>query len=313
MKISEKLKMINAGVDMPTPARASRVVQTAPGSLMAFMARESDALKENAELKEKLEAVNAGELVRKLDPALIDESAWANRDASNFSADDPDFALLKTEIANAGGNVQPIKVRPSGQRYEVVFGHRRLRACKDLGLPVLAIVETLDDQRLFVEMDRENRARKNLSPYEQGVMYKRALDEGLFKTQSEMMSALGVSQGWISKAIAVASLPDVIVNAFPSKVGLAFRHAQAIRELLDANEAGVTKRAAELAATAAKLPTADVLKELTDAALAKTKKADLIEFKRGEGGHLRIKINQNLDEKTEKKLLAYIMQLLGET
>ena len=82
---------------------------------------------------------------------------------------------LKSEMESAGGNVQAIKVRPipgtEPQEYEIVFGHRRHRACLDLGLEVLATIESIDDKELFKEMDRENRQRADLRPYEQGLMY----------------------------------------------------------------------------------------------------------------------------------------------
>ena len=37
-------------------------------------------------------------------------SAWANRHDDSYQ--DADFLALKADIAEAGGNVQPIKVRP---------------------------------------------------------------------------------------------------------------------------------------------------------------------------------------------------------
>ena len=81
-----------------------------------------------------------------MDPRLIAPSRWANRHPDAFEG--PEFEQLRREIEDAGGNVQPIKIRPitdgrtaeGGARYEIVFGHRRHRACLDLGLPVLAVV-----------------------------------------------------------------------------------------------------------------------------------------------------------------------------
>ncbi|MFD2274834.1 ParB N-terminal domain-containing protein [Undibacterium arcticum] len=81
---------------------------------------------------------------------------WANRISDSFTS--ADFLALKEEITQAGGNVQPIKVRPLvgvADRYEIVFGHRRHRACLEAGLPVLCLIEAVSDQELFKEMDRE--------------------------------------------------------------------------------------------------------------------------------------------------------------
>jgi ParB family chromosome partitioning protein len=94
--------------------------------------------------------------------------------------------------------LQAIKVRPlkpGGEfKYEVVFGHRRHRACLELGLPVLAVVDNLGGVELFVQMDRENRSRKNLSAWEQGMMYLRALENGLFPSNRQLAEKVGVDR-----------------------------------------------------------------------------------------------------------------------
>jgi ParB family chromosome partitioning protein len=117
---------------------------------------------------------------------LVDHTQWANRNELSFSGSD--WNDFKEEISNSGGNVQPIKVRrvaPGGASafdYEIVFGHRRHRACLELDLPVFSLVEEISDLDLFVQMDRENRQRSDLRPFEQGLMYARALDEKLYSS-----------------------------------------------------------------------------------------------------------------------------------
>mgnify|MGYP000187395218 CR=1 FL=1 len=92
---------------------------------------------------------------------LVRASRWANRHEASFS--DEAFAELKAEIAAAGVNVQPVSVRPvlngstaGGPAYELVFGHRRHRACLELGLPLQAMVTEMGDRELFEAMEREN-------------------------------------------------------------------------------------------------------------------------------------------------------------
>ena len=46
-------------------------------------------------------------------------------------------------------------------------------------------------------MDRENREREDLSPYEQGTMYQQALDAGLFPSQRRLAEQLGVNEAEI--------------------------------------------------------------------------------------------------------------------
>lgn len=244
--------------------------KTAPGAMMAFAndAR-SELLRENESLRRQ--AGEAAGLRARLDEALGDLAQWdgakaarllsatevvpssyANRHADAF--DTPDYLALKREIENAGGNVQPIKVRPlptvraDGARYEVVFGHRRHRACQELGLPVLAVVDNLDDRALFVEMERENRARKDLSAWEQGQMYRRALRLGLFPSNRKLAEAIGVDLSALGKALALADLPDELVRAFGSPLDLQFRWAKPLSDVWARHPERTLKRARALAA-----------------------------------------------------------------
>ncbi|NML19135.1 ParB/RepB/Spo0J family partition protein [Azohydromonas caseinilytica] len=196
------------------------------------------------ELEQRVQALQAeAEQLRQergaqpLDPMLIRASRWANRHELSFAG--PDFEALKAEIADARGNVQPIKVRPLPQaqadrvRYEIVFGHRRHRACLELGLPVLAVVQELGDRDLFTEMDRENRARKSLSAYEQGLMYRRALEEGLFPSLRMLAAAVGADAGNVSRAIRVAELPTEVLAAFGSPLEVQFAWASPLAAALE--------------------------------------------------------------------------------
>jgi ParB family chromosome partitioning protein len=203
---------------------------------------------------------------RLLDPRLVVASVFANRHSASF--EDADYAVLKAEIENAGGNVQPIKVRallnaPAGQaQYELVFGHRRHRACLDLGLPVLAVVDNLDDRALFVEMERENRARKDLSAWEQGRMYRRALTQGLFSSNRKLAQAVGVDLSALGKALSLADLPDWLVAAFPSPLGLQFRWAKPLNDRIAAEPAVMAASARSLAERRGELTAKQVFEHL---------------------------------------------------
>lgn len=240
--------------------------KTAPGAMMAHAndAR-SELLKENEELRGRAERVagletQLGEAVeelrgwdgakpaRLLDPERIGRSRYANRHKSSFLG--TDFERLKREIQEAGGNVHPIKVRPTtgeGAEFEIAFGHRRHEACLQLGLPVLAVIDNLDDRTLFVEMDRENRERADLSPWEQGVMYLRALEQGLFPSNRQLALALGIDTSNLGKSLALAKLPDTIVAAFATPLDIQLRWAPLLNKALEQDQAGLLKRAVEMA------------------------------------------------------------------
>ena len=175
----------------------------------------------------------------KIDPKYIAHSKWANRDELSFRG--PGWDAFKAEILSAGGNIQPIKVRPSVRQantpadihvYEIVFGHRRHRACLELGVDVFALIEDVSDSELFEQMDRENRQRANLTIYEQGEMYKRALDAGLYPSLRKMSEKLDVALGTASEAISLARLPDTVLDAFESRLDLQRRWAKPLTEAM---------------------------------------------------------------------------------
>ncbi|HPW28504.1 MAG TPA: ParB/RepB/Spo0J family partition protein [Rhodoferax sp.] len=185
---------------------------------------------------------------KRLDPKSIRPSKWANRHDKSFEG--PEFSALKSEMESAGGNVQAIKVRPipgtEPQEYEIVFGHRRHRACLDLGLEVLATIESIDDKELFKEMERENRQRADLRPYEQGLMYARALDEGLFSSQRRLAEDLGLQSSNVSTAINIARLPKPVVDAFGSPLDIQYRWSAPLNDAFRTDPDRVLSRASEI-------------------------------------------------------------------
>jgi ParB family chromosome partitioning protein len=226
-----------------TPVDETRP-KTAPGSMLHFMSNQSAAIKEAEDLRDRLKSFDGASPVRQLDPALIKPSKWANRHETAF--DTPEFQELKAEILAAGGNVQAIRVRPVGEGFEIVYGHRRHRACLELGIPVLSHVEPATDEELFVAMDRENRARQNLSAWEQGSMYRRALDEGLYPSMRKLADGVGVDLALVSKSVALARLPAAVIDAFPNPTQIQFRWGPALAEALQKDPDGVLRRAKKL-------------------------------------------------------------------
>lgn len=109
--------------------------------------------------------------IRELDPSLIDN--WGPKDrldgftAVNSEDDGDGFETLLSSIKDGGQQV-PILVRRAGTqgRFEIIYGRRRLRACRELGLKVRANVQDLDDASALLAKGLENAARRNLSFYE---------------------------------------------------------------------------------------------------------------------------------------------------
>lgn len=275
-----------------------------------------------AMLEHEIKELRAGAPRLMLDPSVIHPSRWANRHELSFAGSD--FQQLKDEIAGAGKNVQPIKVRPLDKQpgqYEIVFGHRRHRACLELGLPVEAIVEAMDDQALFAEMDRENRLRADLRPYEQGVMYQRALDDGLFSSQRQLSEKLGVNVSAVSRALDIAALPQHVLDAFSSPLSIQFRWSALLKDAIKTDADAVKARALKVVADRkdGAIPDAKVLEILcaTERPKAQDEDESIIMGKSGTAVYRQTKkhhvfeINRaDLSDEKLQKISALIAQLL---
>ena len=280
--MSKKLAAKNALIALPLANRVASAgevegtalprARTAVGGMAQFVATQSPIHQEAEALRKVVEGFDGARIVRAIAPALIVQSQWANRHRDAFET--PDFADLKREIQEAGGNVQPIKIRPlngsttsppSDAQYEIVFGHRRHRACLELDIPVNALIEPIDDQTLFEQMERENRGRKNLSAWEQGCMYQTALDKGLYPSQRKLSESIGVDISLISKSIALAKLPKTVVDAFSSPLDIQYRFAQPLRDALQRDHASVIACAQQIGSPASdrRLTAGEVFARLT--------------------------------------------------
>lgn len=110
--------------------------------------------------------------IREIDPNLIDDWGPVDRleefTAVNAEDDDESFEGLKVSIREGGQQV-PILVRRSKVaegRFEAIYGRRRLKACRELGIKVRANVQDIDDATALLAKGLENAARRNLSFYE---------------------------------------------------------------------------------------------------------------------------------------------------
>src|SRR5688572_4803128 len=74
------------------------------------------------------------------------------------------------------GQKHPVLARPTtgsdGLQYELIYGARRLFAARHLNVKLLAAVRSVDNLTALIEMDVENRLRRDISPYERGMSFK---------------------------------------------------------------------------------------------------------------------------------------------
>ncbi|MGI4857144.1 MAG: ParB/RepB/Spo0J family partition protein [Janthinobacterium lividum] len=240
----EAARLAAAAIDPSMlPSFSRRAPRVAMNTVTDFTGELGKVENDLREAREKL-ALHEGSLpTRKIDPKTIRLSKFANR--IDQSLEGADFEAFKLEIANAGGNVQPIKIRVTDDGVqEVVFGHRRHRACLELELPVLATIrENMTDKELFEEMSRENDQRKDLSAYELAMHYKRAIDLKLYRNWSEVAAVLGKTKALLSRYSALAELPKAVVDAFPSPNDIQPKWATTLRRVIDVDADAVVQAA----------------------------------------------------------------------
>jgi len=102
--------------------------------------------------------------------------------------------------------------RGVGPRYEVVYGRRRIAACRALGIKVKAYIKEMDQREALVSQALENSARLERSFIEQAIFAIKLEEQGF--TRAEIGDVLAVDKGTLSKLISVArDLPDVLIYA----------------------------------------------------------------------------------------------------
>jgi len=147
---------------------------------------------------------------------------------------------LKSSI-RATGVLQPILVRPAGERYQVVAGERRLRAAKEVLLErIPAIVRTVGDEELLELALVENLQRADLNPIEKAKAYRRLMQEfGL--TQEEVAERVGQSRSSVANFCRLLELPKDIQD-YVSRGTISMGHARA---LLSSPDGTAQRRLAE--------------------------------------------------------------------
>ena len=123
--------------------------------------------------------------------------------------DDDEIASLAASVKKHG-ILQPLVVRPVGERYQLVAGERRLRAAQNLGLTSVPIhVVNLNDQEAFEATLVENIHRTDLNPIEKAhgfVDYMRRFG----MNQDHLANRLGVARSTISNLVSLLDLTEPV-------------------------------------------------------------------------------------------------------
>ena len=112
------------------------------------------------------------------------------------------------------GLLSPILVRiTESGNFEVVAGNRRFKACKTLGWKKIPchIVE-LDDKSAFEASIIENIQRNTLNIIEEGLAFRKYVNEFGWGAASELSHKLSKSSSYVSKRMRLLDLPDDVLQ-----------------------------------------------------------------------------------------------------
>ncbi|WP_072808902.1 ParB/RepB/Spo0J family partition protein [Rhodococcus zopfii] len=129
------------------------------------------------------------------------------------------------------GLMQPIVVRRlEGDRFQLVMGERRWRACQEVGLETVpAIVRDTDDDALLRDALLENIHRVQLNPLEEAAAYQQLLEE-FEVTHEELATRIGRSRPVVTNMIRLLKLPVAVQRRVAAGV-LSAGHARALLSL----------------------------------------------------------------------------------
>lgn len=143
--------------------------------------------------------------------------------------DDSDIRSLAESIGQ-NGILQPLSVRKSGEKYELIAGERRLRAAKMCGLQAVpCIVHDISERNSAILALVENIQRQDLSFFDEAAAIEKLISYyGM--TQEDAASKLGKAQSTIANKLRLLRLTPEERELIMS-FNLTERHARALPKL----------------------------------------------------------------------------------
>lgn len=172
-------------------------------------------------------------VVEEIDVALVDVGP-------NVRLNVEDLDELAASIQEHGV-LQPIKVRPDGDRWTVIWGQRRLLAARKVGLETIPAIVSVEDKPapdLAVEQLVENLHRADLPPLDRARAMRTVVDSGV--SQADLARELGLHPSTIANDLGLLEAPDKIRDAI-ERGDLTPAHAKAMKGLAPTTQAELVK------------------------------------------------------------------------
>src|SRR5438128_3812350 len=145
--------------------------------------------------------------------------------------DDDELAALSDSI-RAHGILQPLVVRPVGDRYQLIAGERRLRAAQAAGFDEVPVhVVDFNDQQVLEAALVENIQRTDLNPIEKAQGFEEYLRR-FDMTHEQVAARLGMDRSTVTNLVRHLELPPEVQTAV--RVGqITAGHARALLAITD--------------------------------------------------------------------------------
>jgi ParB family chromosome partitioning protein len=120
-----------------------------------------------------------------------------------------DLSELIASIAEKG-ILEPLVVRPRGERFQIVAGERRYQAAVQAGMRELpAVIRDVDDTEVVELALIENLQRKDLTPFEEAEALHGLADRCGY-THEDLARRVGKSRTSITESLALMGMPDSV-------------------------------------------------------------------------------------------------------
>jgi len=130
------------------------------------------------------------------------------------------------------GIIQPLTLRKTEDKYQLIAGERRFRAAKIAGLKTVpAFVRNAEDDAMLEMALVENIQREDLDPIEVAISYQRLMEECNL-TQESMSERVGKKRSTVSNYLRLLKLPAEIQLGLREKQ-ISMGHARALINLED--------------------------------------------------------------------------------
>lgn len=161
---------------------------------------------------------------------LIDDPALPARE----NIDDDKLAELAASIVSLG-LLQPIGLVPVGDRYQVVYGHRRTMACRSVEFtPVPAVIFPAGYTQLEAAKLHENIRREELNAGEEAVYFAQLYEAMATPDTDELARQLDVSRDYVERRLLLLRGDDDVLRALKGNA-IPFGVAQELNKVKEAN------------------------------------------------------------------------------